>query len=68
LSPFSAIFKRPISPQSRYGELWADTGCGLGLDLSLPLTELNWMDAVRLGDLVDGPLGLELRRMNSSLF
>ncbi len=44
------------------------TGCGLGLDLSLPLADLNWMDAVLLGDLVDGPLGLELRRMNSHFF
>jgi hypothetical protein len=50
---------------------------GLVLDLSLPLADLNWMDTVLLGDLVDGlhaaerlqpHLGLELRRMNSSLF
>jgi hypothetical protein len=50
---------------------------GLGLDLSLPLADLNWMDVVLLGYLVDGlhpterlqpHLGLELRRVNSSLF
>jgi hypothetical protein len=49
---------------------------GLGLDLSVPLANLNWMVAVLLGYLVDGlhsterlhsHLGLELRRMNSSL-
>jgi hypothetical protein len=50
---------------------------GLGLDLSLPLADLNWMDAVLLCDLVDGlhaterlqpHLGLELWRMKSALF
>jgi hypothetical protein len=50
---------------------------GLDLDLSLPWVDLNWMRAVPLGDWVDGfhPTkrlhthhGLELRRMNSSLF
>jgi len=50
---------------------------GLGLDLSLPLADLNWMDAILLGDLIDGlhpakrlqpHLGFELRRMNSAFF
>jgi hypothetical protein len=50
---------------------------GLGLDRSLPLADLNRMDAVLLGYLVDGlnatkrlqaKLGLELGWMKPALF
>ncbi len=52
-------------------------GFWLGLDLPPPLVDLNWMDALLLGYLVDGlhptkslqpHFGLEVRQMNSSLF
>ena len=69
--------RRTLSRYRLWPALALNKTFDLGLDLSLLLADLNWMDAVYLGELVDGlhptvrlkpHLGLELRLISSSLF